>query len=323
MKKGTQNKLDTVGLIGLGLMGQGIAGCLVANKLKVVGYSRSRKREAESRTRIAEALEQLAKRKIIPRSRMIGWEKRFTFVHSLEGLAQCPFIIETVAEDIALKRSIYDKLESFLPKEVVIASNTSSLPINFLQQGRRHPGRFIGMHWGEPAEVTRYLEIVRGEETSDRTVRLTRGLGLLLGKEPSVLNFDIRGFISNRMMYAMMREACHLVEAGVADLETVDRSFRNDIGWWATLAGPFRWMDLTGIPVYAAVMEGLLPELCNDGSVPKMMREVVEKDARGISNRKGFYKYTRDSAEEWEKVWLDFTHDIRKLTEKYEKRVKL
>ena len=154
-------------------------------------------------------------------------------------------------------------------------------------------------------------------------MRLTRDLGLLLGKEPSVLNFDIRGFISNRLMYAMMREACHLVETGVADLETVDRSFRNDIGWWATIAGPFRWMDLTGIPVYAAVMEGLLPELCNDGVVPKMMREIVEKDARGISNRRGFYKYTRASAEEWEKVWLDFTHDIRKLTEKYEKRVKM
>ena len=161
MKKNTNEKLDTVGLIGLGLMGQGIASCLVANKMKVIGYSRSHKREDESRARISEALEQLAKRKIIPRSRMIGWEKRFTFVHALEGLAQCPFIIETVAEDITLKRSIYDRLESFLPKETVIASNTSSLPITFLQQGRRHPERFIGMHWAEPAEITRYLEIVR------------------------------------------------------------------------------------------------------------------------------------------------------------------
>lgn len=61
-------------------------------------------------------------------------------------------------------------------------------------------------------------------------------------------------------MYAMMREACYLVEAGVADIATIDRSFRNDIGWWAALAGPFRWMDLTGIPAYAAVMDGLLPK---------------------------------------------------------------
>ena len=62
------------------------------------------------------------------------------------------------------------------------------------------------------------------------------------------------------MMYAMLREACYLVESGIADIETVDRSFRNDIGYWATIAGPFRWMDLTGIPAYAAVMEGLLAE---------------------------------------------------------------
>jgi len=178
------------------------------------------------------------------------------------------------------------------------------------------------MHWAEPAEITRYLEIIRGARTSDRTVRLTRVLGEVCGKEPSVLNFDIRGFISNRLMYAMIREAFHLVETGVADLATVDRSFRNDIGWWAALAGPFRWMDLTGIPLYGTVMESLFPELCNTDSVPKLMKEIVDGGAQGISNRKGFYKYTRDSAEEWEKVWLDFTHDVRKLTEKYEKRVK-
>jgi len=133
----------------------------------------------------------------------------------------------------------------------------------------------------------------------------------------------VRGFLSNRMMYAMLREAFHLVESGIADVETVDRSFRNDIGWWATVAGPFRWMDLTGIPAYAAVMEGLLPQLCNEKRVPRLMRQVVRSGAVGIANRNGFYPYTRPSAKEWEKVWVDFTYDIRKLVEKYEKRVEL
>lgn len=322
MAKQNSNKIDTVGLIGLGLMGQGIASCLIANRLRVVGYSRSPERETQSRVRIAEALEQLAEREFIPRSRISGWEQRFIFIHSLEGLAKCPFIIESVKEDLALKRTIYDKLESVVPAQTVIASNTSSIPITLIQQRRKHPERFIGMHWAEPAEINRYLEIIRGEHTSDRTVGLTRQLGEICGKEPSVLNFDIRGFISNRLMYAMMREACHLVETGVADVETVDRSFRNDIGWWATLAGPFRWMDLTGIPLYATVMESLFPELSDNKSLTRLMKDIVAGGAEGISNKKGFYNYTEASAQEWEKVWIDFTYDIRKLVEKYEKRVK-
>ncbi|MBN2287872.1 MAG: 3-hydroxyacyl-CoA dehydrogenase family protein [Candidatus Glassbacteria bacterium] len=322
MEQKSGKAIETVGLVGLGLMGQGIASCLVASGLRVIAYSRSAGRGAESEARIARALRELAARRIISRSRVSGWEERFTFVRSLQELAGCPFIVETVTEDLALKREIYDTLESVLPAGAVIASNTSSIPITLLQQGRKHPERFIGMHWAEPAEITRYLEVIKGGSTSARTVRLTRRLGLLCGKEPSVLNFDIRGFISNRLMYAMMREACHLVEIGLADVATVDRSFRNDIGWWAPFAGPFRWMDLTGIPLYAVIMEDLFPELCSDKSLPALMKEVVAGGAHGITNAKGFYKYTRKSAQEWEKVWEDFTYDIRGLVGKYGKRVK-
>jgi 3-hydroxybutyryl-CoA dehydrogenase len=229
-------------------------------------------------------------------------------------------VIESVKEDLELKRRIYDEVESVLSREAVIASNTSSLPISVLQTGRENPARFIGMHWGEPAQIMRYLEVIPGDQTSGRTVDLTMRLGELCGKEPTLLNRDIQGFISNRMMYAMLREACYLVESGIADVETVDRSFRNDIGYWATIAGPFRWMDLTGIPAYEAVMQGLLPKLCNSREVPKMMRDMVESGAQGIGNAKGFYRYTKASARRWEKAWVDFTYEIRKLAEKYDAR---
>jgi len=315
--------LEPVGLMGLGLMGRGIAACLLSNGFRVVAYNRTPRRAKQAVEHVGRALEDLVARKSLRRSRIAGWQERLYLVRRPEELAGCPFIIESVKEDLALKRRMYDRVEAVTGASTVIASNTSSFPTAVLQQVRERPERFIVMHWAEPATITRYLEIVPGERTSKRTIRLTRRLGLACGKEPTVLNRDIRGFISNRLMYAMMREACHLVEAGVADVETVDRSFRNDIGWWATVAGPFRWMDLTGIPAYAAVMEGLFPDLCNAKSVPAMMRKVVKDGAKGIANRKGFYRYTKSTAEEWEKVWLDFTFDIRRLVEEYEKRVRL
>jgi 3-hydroxybutyryl-CoA dehydrogenase len=283
----------------------------------VVAWNRTASRAAESLPHIDEALRELVRRKVVARTDIKDWKKRFHIVAAPADLKPCRFVIESVKEDLDLKRSIYDEVEAALSPRAIIASNTSSLPITVLQTGRKTPDRFIGMHWGEPAQIMRYLEIIPGKHTSKRTLRLTRGLGEICGKEPTVLREDIQGFLSNRMMYAMLREACYLVEAGIADVETVDRSFRNDMGWWALLAGPFRWMDLTGIPAYQAVMEGLLPKLCNTTEVPALMRDMVASGAVGIANAKGFYRYNKATAHQWEKAWVDFTYDMRRLAEQY------
>ena len=312
--------IQPVGLIGLGLMGRGIASCLLSHGLEVIAYNRTAARARASIGHIQTALDELTRRRIVPRAGVKNWRDRFRLVRSLEELAPARFVIESVKEDLELKRRIYSAVESAVAPDAVIASNTSSLPISILQTGRAHPDRFIGMHWGEPAQIMRYLEIIPGARTSPQAIDLTRRLGEVCGKEPTLLNRDIRGFLSNRMMYAMLREACYLVESGIADIETVDRSFRNDIGYWATIAGPFRWMDLTGIPAYAAVMEGLFPKLCNSRKVPKMMRDMVASGGQGIGNAKGFYPYTAASAKRWEKAWVEFTYEIRKLAGKYDER---
>jgi len=312
---------DTVGLVGLGLMGRGIATCLLANGLKVVAYNRTASRRRVAVGQIAGHVGEVIRRKMRTRAQMKGWKMRLTVTGAVDELGDCPFIIESVKEDLALKRDLYDRLEAVVPARTIIASNTSSIPVTVLQAGRVHPERFIVMHWAEPAWITPYLEIVPGPKTSPRTKRLTRQLGLTVGKNPTLANFDIRGFISNRMMYAMMREACHLVEAGVADVETVDRSFRNDIGCWASIAGPFRWMDLTGVGAYATVMEGLFPELSDRKTLPRMMKRLRDRGAEGISNGRGHYRYSPAEARRWEKAWVDFTYDLQALLAKYDRQV--
>jgi len=316
----TAPRIEPVGLIGLGLMGRGIAACLLSRGLDVIVWNRTAARSTESIPHIDQALRELVRRKVVSRADVRDWKKRFHVAPSLAGLKPCRFVIESVKEDLELKRQIYEEVEATVAARAVIASNTSSLPITVLQAGRKHPDRFIGMHWGEPAQIMRYLEIIPGKFTSKRTLRLTRQLGEVCGKEPTVLREDIQGFLSNRMMYAMLREACYLVEHGIADIETIDRSFRNDMGWWALLAGPFRWMDLTGIPAYQAVMEGLLPKLCNTTEVPQLMRDMVASGATGIANAKGFYRYTKAGAREWEKAWVDFTYEMRRLAEQYSEK---
>lgn len=323
-KSGTAKKIISrsgapirVGIIGLGLMGQGIASCLLAHGHEVVGFDTNPKKNRDATRHVKRSLHELAKQNLLKSNLLKSWPSRLHFADSLSDLAGCAIIIECVREDLELKRSIFAELELLVPRSTIIASNTSSLPITVLQSGRIAPARYIGMHWGEPAQIMRYLEIIPGKQTGRATINAALRFGLSCGKEPAILKQDIRGFLSNRMMYAMLREACYLVEAGIADIETVDQSFRNDIGWWALLAGPFRWMDLTGIPAYEAVMEGLLPELSNSTTVPEIMRKMVKKKALGIANQKGFYPYTEASAKKWEKDWVQFTYEMRKLAERY------
>jgi 3-hydroxybutyryl-CoA dehydrogenase len=314
--------VEPVGLIGLGLMGRGIASCLLAHGCRVIAYNRTASRAQNALGTIEAALQELVNRKVVRPRAIADWRDRVQLVRSPRKLAASPFIVESVKEDLDLKRRIYEQIEQVVAPDAVIASNTSSFPVALLQKGRRYPDRFIVMHWAEPAWITRFLEIVRGENTSDKTLRMAKHLGARCGKHPTVLSFDIRGFIANRLMYAFIREACHLVDIGVADPQTIDETFRNDVGLWSTLAGPFRWMDLTGIHSYGLVMKGLLPELSDGKHVPKVLQEMIRKGARGISNRKGFYRYSHESAKAWEKAWVDFTFDAKKLKERYERRLK-
>jgi 3-hydroxybutyryl-CoA dehydrogenase len=161
------------------------------------------------------------------------------------------------------------------------------------------------------------MEIICGKNTSlanaERAVHFARAWG----KEPSLLRKDIRGFITNRIFYAMLREAFNLVDLGFASVADIDRSMRNDLGYWITFAGPFRFMDLTGIPAYAAVMKDLLPDLSCAIEIPRLMQDVVQSGARGVSNAKGFYSYTPAQAKRWEKLFMQFSYRIREVAEEY------
>jgi 3-hydroxybutyryl-CoA dehydrogenase len=181
-----------------------------------------------------------------------------------------------------------------------------------------HPERVLGMHWDEPAHVTIFMEIIQGDLTSPVFSNMAAKIAQQWwGKEPSCVRKDIKGFITNRISYAMFREACYLVDSGAATIEDVDRSLRNDVGWWMGLVGPFRYMDLMGVRAYQAVMRGLLPDLSCGKKIPHVMRKATRAGSNGISTGKGFYSYTPADRKAWEMRFVDFTYEMRRLAEKY------
>lgn len=309
---------ESIGVVGLGLLGRGIAACLLSRGFSVVAVARTSEEHAAATPVIEQMLAELAAHEnaASPDGDATTWQSRLTHALTCEPLSSAAFVVESVTEDLATKQQIFNDLEQVLAPDAIIASNTSAIPISVLQQTRKHPARFIGMHWAEPAHATRFLEIIRGEATSDETVARTEALARRVGKDPTVCRKDIPGFIVNRIGYAMYREALDLVDQGVADFETIDRSLRNTLGLWAASCGPFRWIDLTGGPaLYARAMQRVLPTLAARPDVPAPIARLAAEEARGIANGRGFYDYTPADVHTWEerqrrhawlvKDWLD------------------
>jgi 3-hydroxybutyryl-CoA dehydrogenase len=307
-------EVKVVGVAGLGLLGRGIAGCLLAHGVPVVAYDISAAERSAANLAIASAVHELIDRGYCDPSAESTWRDLYTEAKSIEELAPCHFLIESIVESAEAKAALFDQLEAILSPTTPIASNTSALPITLLQKDRRHPARFLGMHWAEPAHATRFLEIIRGELTDDGSIDTATSLALALGKDPCVVQQDIPGFIANRLGYAMYREACNLLELGVADAETIDRSFRNSVGLWASVCGPLRWIDLTGGPaLYGTAMAGVLPTLSNATEVPEPLRAMMETGATGVRNGHGFYSYTPSEAEAWQQIYHRQVWRVREI----------
>lgn len=218
-----------------------------------------------------------------------------------KDFVRCELVIESITENLSAKEALYEELEQHVGPSVPIASNTSGFPITLLQKQRRYPNRFAGMHWASPANATRFLEIIRGDLTDDRTIKQVEALATELGKEPATVR-DVPGFVANRIAYAMYREAIHLVEEGVADVPTIDLLCRHSLGLWAAFCGPFRWMDITGGPaLYATAMDTIVPSLSNEAETPRTMQQMKKDDRRGTQNGQGFYTYAPGDDAEWQK----------------------
>lgn len=305
-----------VGVVGLGLMGTSICACLLmaGHPVKAVAPISSDMDHAADR--ITRHLERSYEEGICKEPAEV-YLKNLQITEDYGSLSSCQLVIECTLENEAIKRSVYEKIERVISDDAILTSNTSAIPISDLQLLTKVPQRFFGLHWAEPSHTTRFLEIICGAKSEVSKGEYLYEMAHLWKKEPTLVRKDIRGFITNRLMYAMYREAFSLVENGYATIEDVDRACRNNPGYWMTLVGVFRWMDLTGVDAYGNVMKDLFPTLNNSTEVPKLMKERMEAGCKGVANAKGFYEYTPEEARMWEETFNAFSYEIRELALKY------
>jgi 3-hydroxybutyryl-CoA dehydrogenase/5-formyl-3-hydroxy-2-methylpyridine 4-carboxylate dehydrogenase len=220
---------------------------------------------------------------------------QITFCASLEeAVAGADLVIENVPEKEEIKAQVYGALDKLIGPEVIVASDTSGIPITRLQAHISHPERFVGMHWSNPPHIIPMIEVIAGARTAPETVtaiqELIRGLKLL----PVTLKRDLPGFVENRVLYALLRECVDLVEQGVVDAEDLDTCVTWGIGYKLSVVGPMRLLDMAGLDIYESVASFLNAELCDRADVSPMVTEKTGEKRLGMKSGGGLFDYTAE-----------------------------
>lgn len=309
-------KTPKLGVVGLGLMGTSIATNLLLAEHSVVGIAPIASDFDHAKSQIVKQLQHSQTLGLLNHS-IDYYLNNFELSMDYNTLHDCFLVMECVIEDIEIKKSVFEKIESVVSYDTIMGTNTSAIPISYLQQFLKVPCRFMGIHWAEPAYATRFLEIICGEQTSEDKANTLFQLAISWGKEPTLLKKDIRGFITNRLMYAVYREGLALEAENVATLEDLDKCFRYDVGSWISLMGIFQRMDYIGIDAFSEMLKTQLPLLSNADTVPTIMETILANQWRGIYSQNGLYQYTKEEAEAWESAFAQFNKEMYHLANKY------
>jgi 3-hydroxybutyryl-CoA dehydrogenase len=282
--------IKRVGIIGSGIMGSGIAEAAAKNGHEVVLRSRQ---QATADAMLAGLEKSLAKQ--VDRGRLSEEDRtatlsRVTVTSDLGELAECDLVIESIVEDLAAKKHLFNELDRICAEHTIIATNTSTLPVIELAMETGRPDKVCGVHFFNPATVMTLVEIVRPLTASDETITATKAFAEACGKNAVIVK-DQAGFIVNALLFPYLNNAVRLLESGVASREDIDEAMKGGCGF---PMGPFALLDLVGLDTSLAILDALYDEFRdpNYAAVP-LMRRMVTGEMLGRKSGKGFYDYHR------------------------------
>lgn len=291
------NPPSHVAIVGAGTMGSGLAVQFARHGSSVTVIDHRQSNLETARETIADALAFLRREELLEEEPDAVLDLIDYTLDTAAGVADAEFVLETVSENREIKRKVLETVATAAPKDAVLASNTSGIPITELGEYVPDPERIVGCHWWNPPYLLPLVEVVRGADTSaevaNRTVTYVEGVG----REPIVVNRDVPGFVWNRIQFAVIRECTHLVAEGVASMEDVERAVRDGYALRTAAVGPFETADLSGVDLFRDIADDLYPHLSTTEEAGPVFEDRIAEGQTGVASGTGFHKYEESLAE--------------------------
>jgi 3-hydroxybutyryl-CoA dehydrogenase len=292
----TDSHFQYAAVIGTGMMGPGIAVTLALGGVRATILSRSEE-SARRGLEAARAQLQLLEDKGLTTTEKAAWARAHLDARAGydEAVAAADLVIESAPENMAFKQRLFADLEAIARPSAVLASNTSGLSITDVASQCLRPERILTTHFWNPPHLMPLVEIVKGRQTSGEIAERVRALLASCGKVPVIVHKDTPGQLGNRLQFALVREALHIVEEGIASVDDVDLAAKNGFGLRLPVYGIFEHQDVVGLDMALAIHDYVAQDLCNEPRAPGPMRERVERGELGAKTGKGFYDWTKKS----------------------------
>ncbi len=290
------DKLDTIAVLGTGTMAPGIAQLCAQAGYQVNMWARTDASLQRGFDRLKAGLRTFLDHELITPGDEEQVLARVRGVTGLEeAVTRAGFVIESVAEDLALKQDLFCRLDQACAPEAILATNTSGLSIAALASATQRPDRVVATHFWNPPPLVPLVEVCGCAMTEPGVIEATIQLMRRLGRSPVLLQKEAPGFIGNRLQVALLREALHIVEQGIASMEDVDTAVKMSFGRRLAATGPLESADLGGLDVFLAISEYLNSDLCSSRQPSPLLAEAVEQGRLGAKTGKGLYDRSPDA----------------------------
>ena len=282
-------EINTVGVVGLGTMGSGIAEVLARSGHRVIGVEVSDEAAERGRATIEKSSARAVERGKLTAEKKDATLGLLHFTTSEAEVADCDLIIESIIEDQEIKKALFQRLEGIVSPQTLLTTNTSTLSVTALMAVCKHRERVAGLHFFNPAPVMKLVEIIHAFETSEDTITTLDQLCKKLGKDPVIVQ-DTTGFIVNRLLTPYMLSAIRLLEMGTGTIADIDHAMKSGA---AHPMGPFELADYIGLDVVEAMTMNIYQDMHQPHvSPPHTLTRLVQLGYLGRKTNKGFYDYS-------------------------------
>lgn len=293
-------ELKKIGVVGCGLMGHGIVQVAAQAGFEVVAVEMQQDALDKGLARIEKSLAKLAEKSVergkataedAEASRAAAWG-RITGSTDKADLADCDLVVEAIIEDLDIKKSLFKELGELCKPETILATNTSSFPVLEMAEASGRPERLVGLHFFNPVQLMRLVEVVRTDKTDGDVFETAKGFGKAVGKAPVACK-DTPGFVVNRLLVPYMAQALLMFERGDASKEDIDTAMMYGCGY---PMGPLTLTDYVGLDTTLSILEGWVEKYPNEPAfiIPEILRTKVAEGKLGRKTGEGFYKWDGD-----------------------------